>query len=482
MDKKLLAIASLVVVLLVVYAYARVFNAPAAPEGSVRVDGGLVSGKVEDGVRVYLGIPYAAPPVAGLRWKPPEPVVTWNGVLNATEFAPACPQLKTRHPLGKVSEDCLYLNVWTPAKSAGEKLPVMVWIHGGGFVSETSAQPEFDGTSLAKKGVVVVSLDYRLWSFGFLALPELAKESPNNVSGNYGLLDQRAALIWVKNNIAAFGGDPGQVTIFGESAGAMSVTDQVASPLSKGLFSRAISESGTIQDNAFQKATGSLDQALDTGQKYAMILGCDKAGDVLRCMRNKTIEELLDSSMTLMGVIGAQPSRALSNVDAISFAPVYDGWFFPENPSDIFSEGKQNQVPFMIGYNADEGTIFVDNLSESEEYGLKAMKRPAKFVAQSMNSPVYFYVFTRIPPTKEGEQYGAFHSAEIPYVFGTLNSSEGYGATDFALSERMMDYWVNFAKTGDPNGAGLPLWPVYDKREETYLEFGGEITAKSGLE
>ncbi|MFH1221956.1 MAG: carboxylesterase/lipase family protein [Candidatus Micrarchaeota archaeon] len=481
MNKILLGTALFVVLLCAAYIFTLFFAAP-QPKDVVKVDGGLISGKTEDGIRVYRGIPYAAPPVGDLRWKPPQPVVPWNGVRNATEFAPACPQVKTRHPLGETSEDCLYLNVWTPAKSADEKLPVIVWIHGGGYVSESSGQPESTGINLAKKGVVVVSMDYRLWAFGFLVHPELAKESPNNVSGNYGLLDERAALLWVKNHIAAFGGDPEQVTIFGESAGALSVTSHVASPLSKGLFARAISQSGTIQDEIFPRANGSLEQATDTGEKYAMVLGCDKADDVLKCMRNKTSQELLDALVPLLIATQTPPTNAVSKVKAISFAPVYDGWFFPEPAADIFSKGKQNQVPFMIGYTKDEGTLFVDNMSESEEFGLASMKRPAKFVADSMSSPVYFYVFTRVPPTEEGKKLGAFHSAEIPYVFGTLNASEGYGATDFALSEKMLNYWVNFAKTGDPNGAGLPVWPAYDKQTRKYLEFDENITAKSGLD
>jgi len=501
MDKKLLAIASLVVVLLAAYAFTNVLRAPAAPpesptpigtvsptpvafETPILVDGGLVSGMVEDGIRVYRGIPYAAPPVGNLRWKPPQPAASWNGVLNATKFGRACPQVKTRHPLGEVSEDCLYLNVWTPANSSSEKLPVMVWIHGGGYVSETSAQPESNGLRLAKKGVVVVSLDYRLWALGFFVHPELAKESPNNVSGNYGLLDQRAALMWVQSNIAAFGGDPDQVTIFGESAGALSVTAHVASPLSKGLFARAISESGTIQDNVFPHANGSLGQATYTGQKYVEVLGCGNASNAIACMRNKTHQEITDGLVPLMIATNTPPSlTAVSKVKNIQFAPVYDGWFFPEHPADIYSEGKQNQVPFMIGYTEDEGTLFVDDIeNESGQFGLDAMKRPAKFVAGTMSSPVYFFVFSRVPPTEEGSRLGAFHSAEIPYVFGTLNSSDGYIATDFALSEKMMDYWVNFAKTGDPNGAGLPVWPVYDRQNESYQEFGEEITTKSGLE
>jgi len=450
----------------------------------VQTDKGLVSGKTEDGVHVYLGIPYASPPTEELRWKPPQPAASWDGVLNATQFECACPQLKTRHPQGEISEDCLYLNVWTPAKSAGEKLPVMVWIHGGGYVSESSAQPEYSGVELAKKGVVVVSMDYRLWAFGFFVHPELAKESPNNVSGNYGLLDEVAALQWVQKNIAAFGGDPDQVTIFGESAGALSVTSHVASPLSKGLFARAVSESGTIQDDVFPHANGSLEQATYTGEKYVEVMGCSNATDVIGCMRNKTHEELTDGLVPLMIATNTPPSlTAVSKVKNIQFAPVYDGWFFPEHPADIFSEGKQNEVPFMIGFTEDEGTLFVDDIeNESEEFGLDAMKRPAQFVAGTMASPVYFFVFARVPPTEEGSRLGAFHSAEIPYVFGTLNASEGYTAEDFVLSEEMMDYWVNFAKAGDPNGPGLVTWPMYDKQSRKYLEFDLNITAREGLD
>ena len=449
----------------------------------VQTDKGLVSGTVEEGVNAYLGIPYAAPPVGELRWRPPQPAAPWEGVLNATKFAPACPQLKTRHPQGEISEDCLYLNVWTPAKSADEKLPVLVWIHGGGYVSESSAQPEYSGMLLAKKGVVVVSMDYRLWAFGFLVHPDLAKESPNNVSGNYGLLDEVAALQWIQANIAAFGGDPSQVTIFGESAGALSVTAHVASPLSKGLFIRAVSESGTIQDWVFPHANGSLEQATYTSQKFVEVLNCSNSSSQIACMRNKTHQEITDALVPLMIATNTPPSMtAVSKVKNIQFAPVYDGWFFPEHPANIFSEGRQNQVPFMIGFTADEGTLFVDDIpNESEQFGLDAMKRPAQFTANSMSSPVYFFVFSRVPPTEEGSRLGAFHSAEIPYVFGTLSASEGYTQEDFALSEKMMDYWVNFAKTGNPNWAGLPVWPAYDAQSRRYMDFDLNITARDGL-
>jgi len=261
----------------------------------------------------------------------------------------------------------------------------------------------------------------------------------------------------------------------------MSVASHVASPLSQGLFERAISQSGTIQDGAFPHATGSFDQATDTGLKYAEVLGCDQTDDVLACMCGKTSQELLDAAVPLMAATGVRPSSAASNVEAINFAPVYDGWFFPEDATDIFLKGEQSQVPYMIGFNEDEGTLFVDDPSESEEYAQKAFIEPSKLVAGSMQAPVYFYKFTRIPGTEEAAKYGAFHSIEIPYVFGNLDASEGYDDTDFRLSDLIMEYWVNFAKTGDPNGPGLPYWQPYNSETEQYQDLGDEVTVRSGL-
>jgi len=436
----------------------------------VQTDAGLVKGKTEEGVRAYLGIPYAAAPTGELRWKPPQPIARWNGVLDVEEFASPCTQsladVRIQHETkNSTSEDCLYLNVWTPAKNAGEKLAVMAWIHGGAFAVGSGSMKEYYGKELAKKGVVVVSLNYRLGPLGFLAHPELAAESSNNASGNYGLLDQIAALQWVKKNVAAFGGDPERVTVFGESAGSMSVSSHIASPLSKGLFEKGISESGTIfsLEYALADGDGSLESAFKTARDYAERLGCSGENQ-LACLRNKTAEEIQNATR----------SEAL-------FGPVFDGWFFPEDPHAIFSQGKQNNVPLLIGFNADEGSLFTNTSEASKEYRENAFVVPELLVADSMKTPVYFYEFTRAPPTALGKRFGVYHSSEIPYVFGTLDAADGYTEEDFALSEKMMGYWTNFAETGDPNGVGLPEWPVYQAQAREYLELGVNVTVKSGL-
>ena len=305
----------------------------------VRTESGIVEGLTshDSKVRIYKGIPYAAPPVGDLRWQPPQPAPFWDGIRKTTEFGARCMQgrifqdMVFRDP--GPSEDCLTLNVWTPAASAGERLPVMVWIFGGGFQAGGTSEPRQDGENLAHKGVVVVSLNYRLGIFGFFSHPELTKESPHHASGNYGLLDQAAALKWVHTNIAAFGGDPDKVTIFGESAGSISVSAQMASPLSKGLFSRAIGESGGIF--MLGNLIAPLAQTEQVGAKFAESLG----GTTLQALRAKPAEEILQA--------------ALSNKTA-RFWPNEDGYFFNENPSAIYSAGKQAHVALLAGWNTDE--------------------------------------------------------------------------------------------------------------------------------
>jgi len=266
-----------------------------ANNATVQTKNGPISGKTEAGVRIYLGIPFAAPPVGDLRWKPPQPVKSWKKVRDCTEFGPACPQPKARPNLGKTSEDCLYLNVWTPAKSADEKLAVMVFIHGGAFLVGAGSEKIYDPINIVKKGVVAVTINYRLGPFGFLAHPLLAKESPHGVSGNYGFIDQVAALKWVKQNIAAFGGNPNNVTIFGESAGALSIATHMISPLSKGLFHRAICESGAGFGHhyLFPKASGSMREALETGKQAEKLLGADTLGQCGLCRRMNCLRKLI---------------------------------------------------------------------------------------------------------------------------------------------------------------------------------------------
>jgi para-nitrobenzyl esterase len=461
----------------------------------VRTESGVVEGLPASGstIRTFRGIPFAAPPVGDLRWKPPQPAPSWSGVRKAVEFGPRCMQGAIYKDMvfrdSGPSEDCLYLNVWTPANSAQAHLPVMVWIYGGGFNAGSASEPRQDGESLAKKGVVVVSFNYRLGIFGFFSHSELTKESPHQAAGNYGLLDQVAALEWVHKNIAAFGGDPDQVTIFGESAGSISVSLLMASPLSKGLFHRAIGESGgaflirPIQpvSSQIEDSRASLDKLFGTGD--------------LAALRGKSAEAVLDV--------------ALKSERMACCWPDIDRYFLPESPSAIYGAGKQTHVPLLAGWNADEqgyeGLLHKtppspENYSAKirELYGenaddiLKAypggtvqqVKESARdlasdrFIAYSTwkwldmqletgKSPVYRYHFEQAPPMPEGEpSRGAYHSADIEYVFKTLDSKHlPWTTADKKISESISSYWTNFAKTGNPNGPGLPAWPEYKKSD-----------------
>jgi para-nitrobenzyl esterase len=437
----------------------------------VSLDSGRVSGSVVDDVNRYLGIPYAAPPVGDLRWRDPQPAKSWTGVRECTEVGPECPQVVLK--LGKkkappMSEDCLYLNVWTRAKKASEKLPVMFWIHGGAYQLGAGGLPLYDGEKLAKRGVVVVTINYRLGPFGFLAHPQLTKESPNNSSGNYGVLDQQAALHWVKRNIAAFGGDPGKVTIFGESAGAISVLNQLVSPLSDGLFQQAISESTLFIDRGLlMHATRPLAEAEGIGEQYAAEMGCAGAADVLAAMREKTADELLGTpqgkSKDLRNSIKVLTSPGLFIMDP-KFVPVVDGWVLPADPGTLVAKGDQHDVPLLIGSNREEGNLFtfaetleLDRMSIEkyqgkirEYFGAYAdqvlamypvnqksdIKRQlskiftvfdftsvARFAARAQaakGQKVYLYQFNKTPPLELTSLLGPCHGSELPFVFGTL--------------------------------------------------------------
>jgi para-nitrobenzyl esterase len=462
----------------------------------VHIANGLVEGTTspDSKIHIYKGIPFAAPPVGDLRWRPPQPPANWDGDRQATEFGSRCMQgriysdmvFRDKGP----SEDCLYLNVWTPASDATAKLPVMVWIYGGGFAAGASSEPRQDGEHLAKKGVVVVSFNYRLGVFGFFAHPELAKESERNVAGNYGLLDQVAALQWVQKNVAAFGGDPMNVTIFGESAGSFSVSALMASPLTNGLFERAIGESGAFFSRTLSAKTLSQSEAADT--EFARSIGAPS----LAALRAKPASELLQA--------------ALNQKNVIRFAPNIDGYFLPEDVYSIYASGKQRHVSLLAGWNADEGsylTIFGKEAPTLENYvarvhalyGDKAdailkaysasndeqAKRAAgdlasdEFIGYSTwkwiemqtatgASPVYRYRFEQAPPADPSDPKsatrGAYHSSEIEFVFQNLASKHlPWRPQDEKVSDLMSTYWSNFAKTGDPNGAGLPHWPTYQK-------------------
>ena len=463
-----------------------------------KTDKGEVRGSLTtDGqIRAFKGIPFAAPPVGDLRWQPPQPASTWKGIRDATQFGVHCLQSGGaeshvfRDP--GASEDCLTLNVWTPAHVKKGTLPVMVWIYGGGFRAGGSSEPRQTGEFLAHRNVVIVSMNYRLGIFGFFVHPELVAESPHHASGNYGLLDQSAALDWVQKNIANFGGDPHNVTIIGQSAGSLSVSALMASPLSQGHFEKAIGESGAEFGTFETKPLEPLEQA---DVKFAQgAFGTSKLAD----LRKIPAEELLKKTLAHMKEIHVP----------ISFGPDVDGWFLPEPVPQIYAEGKQAHVPLLAGWTADEqrgSVILAKPQPTAESFKTKAQVEfesdtaeflklyPAGTDAEALRSagdladdrfisystwrwlgaqvetgqaPVYRYRFDLGSP---GDKHhlavvGAFHSDDIDYVFGTLDSREGakWRPEDRKLSNEMGEYWTNFARTGNPNGDSLPNWPTYN--------------------
>jgi para-nitrobenzyl esterase len=469
----------------------------AAPD-TIAVDGGQIAGTSSDGVRVYKGIPFAAPPVGELRWKAPAPVVAWTGVKKADTFGPQCTQqpYPASSPYATApaptSEDCLYLNVWSAA-GAGDKRPVMVWIHGGAWTRGSGATPTYDGAALAKKGVVVVTTNYRLGAFGFLAHPELTAESAQHSSGNYAILDHVAALRWVQKHIAAFGGNPANVTIFGESAGSWSVNVVQATPLANGLFHRAIGESG-----AQFARTPRLADAEQNGVALAKAVGADS----LKALRAVPAETIL----------GVQAFRPGANVD---------GWVLPVDVRSIFAQKKQNDVPVLIGSNANEWTTlsspaqfpktlddfhtrmaaqFPDLLAELDAvYPVRTaadiagamlglgrdqtftleMRTWARLVAAG-GRKAFLYQFTRVPPGPD-PRLGAYHASEIVYAFNNVGTRAWATDADRRLADQMSSYWVNFATTGDPNGNGLPAWTPYDPSAEPYLDLGDAVQVRNHL-
>jgi len=460
----------------------------------VRTDHGLVRGLDQHGAREFLGVPYAAPPVGANAWRPPQPFPPWQGVKPATKPGHDCAQtgsLATGVPTTSLFENCLFLNVYTPLRQSSHLLPVMVWIHGGGFTG--GAGRIYDGAVLAaKRHVIVVTINYRLSAFGFLALPSLAAESPDSSSGNYGLMDQQAAMRWVQNNAFALGGDPGKVTIFGESAGGASVCANMASPTALGLFSHAIAESGCIFPTPGKKA------AQRQGTALAKSLGCTNAATAAACMRTKPVAAILK----------AEPSAGLS------WGPVSGGFTLPLSPLRAFETGRYLHVPLLQGTNHDEGRFFVgiefDVLGHHPltaaqyphvvaaqfgakaapaiiaHYPLRAFASPdlafAKVLTDSefscpalladiltARSGTYAYEFSDpAPPNDFGIKFsfplGAAHSTELQYVFGKvplLDSTPSFTPDQFALSAQMMGYWTQFAATGNPNGGAAPHWPRF---------------------
>jgi para-nitrobenzyl esterase len=464
----------------------------------IKTDRGVVEGALtnKDQVRAFKGIPFAAPPVGKLRWQPPQPAAKWKGIRPAKDFGSHCIQSTSSadmvfHDPGP-SEDCLTLNVWTPADAKPGSLPVMVWIYGGGFLSGGTSESRQDGQFLAARNVVVVSMNYRLGIFGFFELPELTAESPHHASGNYGLLDQTAALAWVKENIAAFGGDPANVTIFGESAGSISVSAQMASPLARGLFTKAIGESGgalygsgpaTPTREFAEQRNAAFDQA---------VFGNANLAD----LRKLTADNILKAATAK---ITPPPPH---------FGPIVDGYFLPDSVPNIYAAGNQAHVPLLAGWNADEArgqallaktkpTAASFAATAQTDFGDNAQKFLALYPATTDdealvsagdyagdhfidystwrwleahaatgNAPVFRYRLDLGSPGDKNHKaiLGAFHSDDIEYVFGTLDSRPEavWRPEDRKLSDQIGAYWTNFARTGDPNGPGLPHWPTYN--------------------
>ncbi len=476
---------------------------------TVKVEDGLLEGTIEDGLAVYRGIPYAAPPIGNLRWHPPQPISKWQGVRKADKFG--APPIQTNPALANVpytpSEDCLYLNVWTPAKQATEQLPVMFWIHGGGFTAGATAERLYHGEQLAKKGVVVVTVGYRLGVFGFLAHTGLSAENDKHVSGNYGLLDMIAGLKWVQKNISAFGGDPARVTIFGESAGGAAVSILCASPLAKGLFQGAISQSGgffaPVRSGVFGgpgEGVNPLAYAEKMGEAWAAAAGASTVTE----LRQIAADKLQTLSLHQPGVTG----------------PICDRWVIMDDQYKLYQTGRYNHTPILIGYNSDEGANF-GGPSMPETYRESVQKRYGPFVekileiypagsataakmarylmrdvsfgwpdwtwarlqAKTSKSKVFVYYFDHhpvYPADSPKAGFGAAHSDEMPLVFHQFGLPGRPKAidVDLAMSEMIMAYWTNFAKHGDPNVEGLPDWPVFSETKQQVMHFTN--TAQAG--
>ena len=469
---------------------------------------GALEGTESSGIRIFRGVPFAQPPVGKLRFAPPVPAAHWDGAKDAKQFGARCMQLPLFGDMNfrstGMSEDCLNLNIWTPAKRAGEHLPVLVYYFGGGFQAGDGSEPRYDGESMARKGIVAITISYRLGVFGFLAHPELTAESPNHASGNYALMDQSAALHWVKANIAAFGGDPNKITIAGESAGSTAVSAQMASPLSRDLIAGAIGESGSTLLNSTP-----LKDAEANGSKFAEALGLHS----LKELRELPAQQLLD---------------AVAKPGAPRFGICVDGYFFPEPPNVIYTAGKQAHVPLLAGWNSEEQgaravlareqptvgnfkaaveRLYKDHAPEvlkvyapaddSEVENVARALASDRFIAfgtwkwtdvaaQTGGKPVYRYFYERARPKMTPEfagatanlaggvtrnsgaakdapppPKGAVHSAEIEYAMGNLEGNKVYAwdADDFKVSKTMQEYFANFIKKGDPNGPGLAKWP-----------------------
>ncbi|MFL6416174.1 MAG: carboxylesterase/lipase family protein [Bryobacteraceae bacterium] len=474
---------------------------PAKAELQVAIASGKLQGALtSSGAAVFKGIPFAQPPTSELRWREPRPAKAWSGVRDATVFGSPC--LQGGASGAKSSEDCLYLNVWTPEWPVKSPKAVMVWIHGGGNFAGSGSDPTFDGESLVRHGVLLVTLNYRLGVFGFFAHPELSKQSPHHVSGNYGLLDQIQALRWVHENIAKFGGDPRNVTVFGESAGSLDINVLMTSPLSKGLFQRVVGESGPVV------APPTLAEGEKKGEGIAgrLNVGGENVIEKLRALTAADIQKNAGQGLALLG-----PTLGV----------VVDGWLFPQSPMKVFASGKEQRVGLLLGNNSQElqkpffpmtGSL---RKAIEEQYGLLAARALKAYGVNGDTEPepdpqfgpilaqwatdsqfrcgtvaelVWHteagnsgYQFQFSWPAKGKETLGAAHGSEVPYVFGTLNSPK-YNAADRQISAAMQAYWTNFAKTGDPNARSLPRWSKFDEERRAYIDFvsSGPV-AKQGL-
>jgi para-nitrobenzyl esterase len=470
----------------------------------VSIDSGWLQGASQDGVISFKGIPFAAAPIGPLRWRAPQPVMPWSGLREATAFQADCMQLpfpSDAAPLGtKPAEDCLYLNVWRPAASAANKQPVMVWIYGGGFVNGGSSPAEYDGSQFAKKGVIFVSFNYRLGRFGFFGHPALTHENADGLLGNYGFLDQIAALQWVKRNIAAFGGDASNVTVFGESAGGFSVHMLLTSPLADGLFQKAIIESGGGRTNLGGQRF--LSTALPNGPASAESVG-------LAFAKSVGVEGTDAATLSRLRALPAETivgnlNMATKNTPYYS-GPMVDGRIVLTDPQSTYLSGAGAKVPLMVGANSsDIGFIFADSLealyrpfgsnremakvaydpeNRKEMTAIRSkmsedrfMVEPARFVARvfaSKGLPVYEYRFSYVAESMRKQWSGAPHATEIPFVFDTVRGRYGkeLTATDENTAQSILSYWVAFARTGDPNGEGRAQWPRYSADTDQILDF-----------
>ena len=498
-----------------------------SPALIVKIDSGELHGNLADGVASFKGIPFAAPPVGELRWRPPQPVARWTGVRQATEFGADCMQGRFGPPPAAApgaptppmpSEDCLYLNVWRPVDPTARNLPVMVWIYGGGFTGGSSASPDTSGVGFARQGVVLVAMNYRVGRFGFFVFPALRDEHPDETKGNYAYMDQIAALQWVKRNIAAFGGNPNNVTIFGFSAGGVSVHSMLASPMARGLFHKAIVESGGSRDSVLTARPMRADgvdpnypvSAETIGITFAKSMGINGTDQpALAKLRALSADEVLRGA----------PAQPGANAPSYETTPILDGKLITETAETAYKTGRQPRVPLMLGSNSadtagnrvrartkdelfarygqwsgeakaaydPDGTTDLATLVQraNDDFG---QAEPARFAADAFaakGSPVYLYRFSYVQTSmREQLRAGTPHGGEIAYVFGTLSAGRGGAPTpdDLAVSRMAQCYWVNFAKTGDPNGPGLPTWPRHVADDGQIFEFRPDDSAGAGAD